>query len=94
MYVITVTFTIKSAHLGEFMPAMLENAKASMEQEEGCHHFDVCSDPENPNIIFLYELYTDKSAFNSHLASTHFNDFNDKTTNWIVAKEVRAFQRL
>ena len=94
MYVITVTFTIKSNHLDEFLPAMLENAKTSMEQEEGCHHFDVCFDPEDPDVIFLYELYTDKSAFNSHLASTHFNDFNNKTANWIVAKEVRAFERL
>ncbi len=94
MYVITVTFTIKSAHLDEFLPAMLENAKSSIEQEEGCHHFDVCSDPENPNVIFLYELYTDKSSFDSHLSSNHFNDFSNKTSNWVVAKEVRIFERL
>ena len=94
MYVITVTFTIKSAHLDEFLPAMLENAKTSIEQEEGCHHFDVCSDHENPNVIFLYELYTNKSAFNAHLASNHFHNFNNKTSNWIVSKEVHAFKRL
>ena len=93
MYVITVTFTIKSTHLSEFMTAMLENARASIE-EEGCHQFDVCTDPENPNVIFLYELYTNKSTFDAHLASAHFNEFNDKTANWVDAKEVRAFERI
>ena len=94
MYVITVTFTIKSTHLTEFMTAMLENARTSLEKEEGCHQFDVSADPENPNVIFLYELYTDKSAFDAHLASAHFNNFNDKTANWLDTKEVRAFERL
>ena len=94
MYVITVTFNIKPTHRSEFMTAMLENAKSSLEKEEGCHQFDVCTELEKPNIIFLYELYTDKSAFDAHLASAHFNEFNDKTANWLDSKEVRAFERL
>ena len=94
MYVITVTFTIKPDHLSDFMAVMLKNSKISLEKEKGCHQFDVCVDPENPNVVFLYELYTGKSAFEAHLASAHFNEFNKKTANWIEIKDVRAYEKL
>ena len=93
MYVVTVVFAAKPEHLDDFLPAMNANAQASLEREEGCHQFDVCQDPENPNVIFLYELYTDRAAFDVHLASEHFQDFNALTADWVADKQVRTFER-
>ena len=40
MYVVVVDFKIKPERLAEFMPLMLENARASRETEPGCRQFD------------------------------------------------------
>jgi autoinducer 2-degrading protein len=94
MYVIFVDFEIKPDHLADFLPLMQENATASVRDEPGCHQFDVCMDPEVPHRIFLYEVYDDRAAFEAHLATSHFARFDAATSDMIIAKDVRALQRL
>ncbi len=94
MYVVTVEFKIHRAHLAAFMPLMLENAMLSREREPGCRQFDVCSDPETPTLVFLYELYDDRAAFDAHLASDHFRRFDAAVREMLEAKSVRAFERI
>lgn len=94
MYVIAVDFEIEQARLDEFLPLMKANAAASVRDEPGCHHFDVCQDPESPHHIFLYEVYDDRAAFEAHLSSAHFKAFDAATAEMLVAKKVRALTRL
>lgn len=94
MFAVVVTFDIKPDAMADFLPAMHENAKTSLEVEEGCHHFDVCTDPDRPTEVFLYELYTDAAAFDVHLASTHFKAFDAKVGPMIAAKDVRTFAQV
>ena len=53
MYVITVVFEIKKEHTDAFATAMRENARASLENELGCHQFDVAFAPDDPTTCFL-----------------------------------------
>jgi len=94
MYVIAVDFEIEPSRLEEFLPLMKANAAASVRDEPGCHIFEVCQDPDAPHHIFLYELYDDRAAFEAHLASPHFKDFDAATSDMLKAKTVRAFTRL
>ena len=94
MYVITVEFEIEAAHLAAFLPLMSQNAEASVRDEPGCRQFDVCHDPDNPNHIFLYELYDVRAAFDAHLATPHFIAFDAATSGMITSKTVRALTRL
>lgn len=94
MLVVTVLFTVKPGQVEAFRSAIVENARASREREAGCHQFDVTVDPNDPGIIFLYELYTDRAAFDAHLASDHFLRFDAQTRDWIAAKAVRMFERV
>ena len=94
MYVIAVDFEIDPSRLEEFLPLMKANAAASVRDEAGCHLFEVCQDPDAPHHIFLYELYDDRAAFDAHLASAHFKDFDAATSDMLQAKTVRAFTRL
>ncbi len=93
MFVITVEFQIKPEHVEDFMPLMLENAEASLTKEPGCHQFDVCIAPDDPTKVFLYELYTDKSAFETHKQMDHFKAFDANTADWVVKKSAAPFQR-
>lgn len=93
MYVITVVFNIKPEHAEAFAAAMTENAQASLENEPGCHQFDVALAPGDPTTCFLYELYTDKAAFDAHLVAAHFKAFDAKVAPWLNGKSVHAYER-
>lgn len=91
-YAVVVTFRIKPDRLEAFMPLMLKNARMSLDHEDGCHQFDVATDADRPNEVFLYEIYSDRAAFDAHLKADHFLAFDAATTGMIAAKDVRTFQ--
>ena len=91
MYVVTVTFRLHPKSMAAFMPLMLQNAQTSRLQESGCRQFDVCRDGEG---VFLYEVYDDRAAFDAHLESTHFKDFDRAVADMIASKEVRLFEEV
>ena len=94
MYVVTVEFVAKPEHAEAFRSATVENARASREHEPGCRQFDVCGDAANRAVVFLYELYDDRAAFDAHLASAHFRAFDDRVRDWIASKTVRIYGRI
>ena len=94
MYVITVLFSIHPAHSPAFLQAITNNAKTSLADEPGCRQFDVCTSSSNPNDVFLNEVYDSKAAFDVHLASKHFTEFNALTSAWVADKIISAFERL
>ena len=94
MYAVTVEFVAKASQVEAFRTAMIENATASREREPGCRQFDVAVDPADPSTIFLYELYDDRAAFDAHLATAHYREFDARTRDWIERKTVRVFTRI
>lgn len=93
MYVVTVEFKVRPEFLAQFLPEMIANARASATTEPGCRQFDVCTDPQDASRIFLYELYDDRAAFEAHLATAHFKDFDRKTGPWLLSKTASILQR-
>ena len=93
MYVVTVDFHIKTARIESFLPLILENARISRERETGCRQFDVCISEDDPEHVFLYEIYDDRTAFESHLASAHYRAFGAATEEMIASRDIRVFQR-
>jgi (4S)-4-hydroxy-5-phosphonooxypentane-2,3-dione isomerase len=72
----------------------MQQAQDSLQLEVDCNVFDVCVCFEGNNKVLLYEVYTDKTAFDLHLASAHFRDFNDAVQTWVSDKQVSTFERL
>ena len=93
MYVVIVDFRIKPECVADFMPLMLQNARASRETEPGCRLFDVCVDPSDKTSVFLYELYDDRAAFDAHLATAHFKRFDAAVAPMVATKSVRTLIR-
>ena len=93
MYIVTVEFNVKPAQVAEFMPLMVENARASRDTEPGCRQFDVCADPQAPHLVFLYEVYDDRAAFDAHLATAHFKSFDQRVAAMLAGKVVRTYLR-
>ncbi|WP_108816790.1 putative quinol monooxygenase [Loktanella sp. Alg231-35] len=94
MFAVIVTFQINPSDWAAFMPAMRANAATSLADEGGCHRFDVCTDPAHPNEVFLYELYTDRAAFDVHLASAHFKTFDALVAPMIASKSAATYAQV
>lgn len=93
MQALIVEFHIKPEFIGDFADAIADNARASRETEPGCRQFDVCRDPADASLFFLYELYDDEMAMQAHLQSEHFLQMNQRTASWVHSKRVRNLQR-
>lgn len=91
-FAVCVQFRIKPDAWDRFLPLMEENAKNSLAKEEGCLHFDVCSDAERPFEVFLYEIYASPEAFSEHLASDHFRQFDKDVEAMIAEKKVQTYR--
>jgi autoinducer 2-degrading protein len=89
-YVVTVEFDIDPAQFAAFMKLMVENAGASLRDETGCRHFDVCRPRDVANRVFLYEIYDDEAAFQAHLQTPHFKSFAAATTEMITGRRIVA----
>ena len=94
MFAVVVTFKIKPGMINQFMPLILENARASQQNEPGCHQFDVCTDEAQPDSVFLYETYTDLAAFEAHQQTEHYKQFGQTGGSMIESKDLRTFAQV
>ncbi len=89
MQALVVEFRIQPAFVAAFEAAIVDNARASRNTEADCHRFDVCRDPTDATLFYLYELYTDEAALQAHLQTPHFQQMDAATAAWVVSKTVR-----
>lgn len=94
MQALVVEFRIHPGFESAFETAICENARRSLEDEPGCHVFDVCRDPGDPALFFLYELYSDEAAVQAHLDAPHFKSMSTQTASWVASKRVQRLTRL
>jgi autoinducer 2-degrading protein len=91
MFVVTVTFEAYPHRADEFLARVKQQAADSLADEAGCHRFDVCTDPEVPGRVFLYELYSDEAAFRAHLETAHFRAFDAEAGPMLRSKAVETW---
>ena len=93
MHVVIVDFTVKPEARQSFAAAVKEQARVSLETEDGCHQFDVAWSDNAPDSVFLYEIHDSAEAFAAHLKTAHFAAFDTKVAPMIVSKQVRQMTR-
>ncbi|MDJ0613176.1 MAG: putative quinol monooxygenase [Rhizobiaceae bacterium] len=91
-FAVCVTFKINPKYWNQFLELMMNNAMTSKIVEDGCLQFDVCRDDAHPYEVFLYEIYTSAEAFDLHLKSEHFLEFDAKVSDMIQEKTVKTFR--
>jgi autoinducer 2-degrading protein len=92
MFAVTVIFVVKEEYVEEFETVMKSQAINSLTREPGCQQFDVCFDCTDRRRVFLYELYTDRAAFDEHLKTEHFLDFDTRVKNWLLSKTAENWE--
>jgi autoinducer 2-degrading protein len=76
LFVVVVEFHLKPGARSEFRALIDANADASVKNEPGCLQFDVLEPEDDGDRGLLYEVYTDKAAFDAHRKTEHFQVFN------------------
>ena len=89
MFVVAVTLELLNPHDPAFMKAILTNAEASR-HEPGCRRFDVAV-ADDGRSAFLYEVYADRDAFQSHRTSAHFAEYDRITKPLIGHRDVKTY---
>ena len=84
MYALVVTIHIKPEHREEYIKAILDDARGSVQNEEHCLLFNVIQDETDPNCLYLYEVYRDVKAFEYHTQTPHFIHFFNTTKDWVT----------
>ena len=92
MYAVCVTFYIRPDAVDQFLARMHQQARDSLSKEEHCCRFDICSDIGRPGVVFLYELYKNRNAFDAHCRSDHFLSFDAEVAPLTLEKVVTTFQ--
>jgi quinol monooxygenase YgiN len=82
MFAVSVEFTLHPGYAEAFRRRVLEQAGDSLELDPDCEVFDVRIDPARDDFVLLYEVCRDEAAFEAHLASAHFSDFDATVTPW------------
>jgi quinol monooxygenase YgiN len=54
--------------------------------EPGCITFDVARGIDDPNVFFLYEIWTDQAALDAHYTTEHFQRYGVNGVR-VLAKE-------
>jgi quinol monooxygenase YgiN len=93
VFCVVVRFEVKPGFEARFRHQVLANAATSLAQEPGCCTFDVCEGRAAGDIL-LYELYDSERAFQDHLATPHFKQFDAETADWVSSKLVATYKRL
>lgn len=93
MYVIVAEFKIKPDQVEAFGRLVVKQANDSLEREEACHQFDVCQAEDDASKFLLYEVYSDKAAFERHRSLSHTAAFLATVGPMIAERSVRGFNR-
>ena len=65
-------------HKADLLAFLQWDADVCRTVEPGTLRFDVWESPDEPNVVFLYEAYTDRDAFEAHKANEPFKRFVDE----------------
>lgn len=91
MYAVCVSFRLQPGEVRRFMLQIKDNAATSLETEDGCRRFDVCSDQARPDEVFLFEIYDSPEAFALHKASDHYARFDASVAGMVAKKTVKTY---
>jgi autoinducer 2-degrading protein len=87
MYVVCVSIHVNPSHLDAFIEATLENARNSR-REPGNLRYDVLQQEQQPERLFLYEVYRGPEDFAAHQKTPHYLAWKETVADWMAEPRV------
>jgi quinol monooxygenase YgiN len=88
LFINAVFLEINPADMPKFMEAIKENGAATV-KEPGCRTFNIHVSAKDPNQVFLYEVYDNAAALESHRQTAHFKKYAATTKDMVTKRDAR-----
>jgi (4S)-4-hydroxy-5-phosphonooxypentane-2,3-dione isomerase len=88
LFVNAVDIDVVPGKRDAFLAAIKENGAASV-HEPGCRIFHIAQSQQDPNHLFLFEVYDNAAALDAHRQSAHFKKYAALTKDMIAKREPR-----
>jgi quinol monooxygenase YgiN len=85
MKALVVKVQIKAEFRDQFMKEMHADAIGSEKNEPDCLMFNIVRDVADPNTLYLFEVYKDEEAIETHKKTPHFVKWLETTADWLAA---------
>ena len=80
--------------MAEFIPLMKNQAKNSLQNEVGCKRFDICLRKDEPDQVFLYEVYDSLESIEIHRSTEYFKQYSAATADLVAEKVVTTYDEI
>ena len=82
MYIIISPIQIKAGYKDQYVKKLVDVARESVSTEPGCLRLDVIQDADDSNRIWVYEIFKDSAALQTHTKLPFFIEFMDAVKDW------------
>jgi (4S)-4-hydroxy-5-phosphonooxypentane-2,3-dione isomerase len=93
-FVILAEFRLKPGRRERFLEVVRADALVSVRDEPGCRRFDLLVPEDDPDTVWLYEVYDSKAAFDAHLETPHFKAFERDSKDLVAGSTVRRLSQI
>lgn len=88
LHIHAIDYDVVPGQVDNFLAALKENGAASV-KEPGCREFDIAVSENDPNHVFIFEVYDNAAAAQAHTATDHFKKYKEITKDMVVKREAR-----
>ncbi len=89
LYINAVNLDIAPGQVDKFLALLKENGAAAV-KEPGCREFNITVAQNDPNHVFIFEVYDNAAALEAHRATDHFKKYAAATKDLVAKRDVRA----
>ena len=86
-----VEYDVVPGQVDKFLAALTENGAASV-KEPGCREFDVAVSQNDPNHVFILEVYENAAAAEAHTQTDHFKKYKAATAGMTTKREAKPLR--
>ena len=86
-----VDLRITPEKLNDFLAAARENASSTV-KEPGNVAYAISQSSDDPNSVFLFEVYKDAQAIQVHRNSDHFKKYMEATKDMVMSRQSRPIR--
>jgi (4S)-4-hydroxy-5-phosphonooxypentane-2,3-dione isomerase len=90
LYINAVNLDIAPGQIDKFLALLKENGAAAV-KEPGCREFNITVAQNDPNHVFIFEVYDSAAALEAHRATDHFKKYAAATKDLVTKRDVRGF---
>jgi (4S)-4-hydroxy-5-phosphonooxypentane-2,3-dione isomerase len=84
-FINAVDIDVVPGQIDAYLAALKENGATAVKEEPGCREFNITVSQKDPNHVFIFEVYENAAALETHRATAHYKKYA-ATTKDMVAK--------